>query len=866
MAKASTTLSPIDWECMMQTTRNYVLAIAVVCPSLLLAAAPFRIGREAMPRIVVGEAMRPFVMRAAQDVAGDIEKIFGTRPEITTAAAPDKNAIVLSRVGEGWENYAVESMPGNVLKITGSDDGGVMFGLYRFASECLGVDPFYYWSGIEPAKAVVREWNEGISIRQGDPSFKFRGWFINDEDFLNGFRPKENGVRKIDYPRYHVCFGPALADKIYETAVRAGFNTMICASYVDILNPDEKRLVEIAASRGLYVTMHHQEPVGAGALQLDMHFPEMRGTTYASHPDLWRKAWRRYVGEWAKVPDVIWQLGLRGRRDLPFWMTFGALNAPDSPEEEEHRRAGLISSAMAEQLEMIEEALGRRPEHFATQLWMEGAEYYRRGLLKIPDGTTVIFSDNCPGLKFQGDIGGVKSLDLKKRFGLYYHLALVHGNHHCELVPPLRTHQVLGDAWRKGARELVLFNVSNVRPFLYTIASAGEMTRDMVGFKAAKFRDRWASARFGAKAAPAVARAIDLYFAAYETEPSRDARSSYGSPCQRAPLAILNDGRLCDLTRQMVARFRSNAGGPSPVVSQYESDPDRLTDLVDNLFYRVNQDMFPDLCDWPRLGLRARLQAAAFARCAEQLERASDGMDEARKRLLFERFGYPTEFMRLSSECLAEITCAVEAKSLGDMRRAVGHAKTALACAETRDELICRYNSGKWEHWYDRDIIYPCAPLAESLRNALWKIQDEQSFDLSLAGDAVERVDFGPEAAGGYAEFEVHGMDAEASNAVLRVAYACHPNGLSEKGDFWRETSARYLGPNVDLPILPANIDRYELYTLDHVGRYRAKLLQGLVRYARFSLDSQRGAVAIRNFRLVNDKVHSEGEREGSFT
>ena len=65
-------------------------------------------------------------------------------------------------------------------------------------------------------------------------------------------------MRKIDYPRYHVCFGSALADKIYETAVRAGFNTMICASYVDVLNPDERRLVEIASSRGLYVTMHHR--------------------------------------------------------------------------------------------------------------------------------------------------------------------------------------------------------------------------------------------------------------------------------------------------------------------------------------------------------------------------------------------------------------------------------------------------------------------------------------------------------------------------------------------------------------------------------------------------------------------------------
>ena len=143
--------------------------------------------------------------------------------------------------------------------------------------------------------------------------------------------------------------------------------------------------------------------------------------------------------------------------------------------------------------------------------------------------------------------------------------------------------------------------------------------------------------------------------------------------------------------------------------------------------------------------------------------------------------------------------------------------------------------------------------------------QDGASFDLTVSNAAVERVDFGPSAAGGYAQFDVVGFDSAASGTVLRVAYACHPIGLSPKGDFWRETSARYLGNDVDLPILPANIDRYELYTLDHVGTYRAKLHQGLVRYARFSLDSSSGTVSIRNFRLVNDKVHSEGERAGSF-
>ena len=569
-----------------------------------------------------------------------------------------------------------------------------------------------------------RVWN-GISIRQGDPSFRFRAWFINDEDFLNGFRPEENGRRKIDYPRYHVCFGPSLAEEIYETAVRAGFNTMICASYVDILNPDEKRLVDIASARGLYITTHHQEPVGAGARQIDLHFPETKDTTYASHPDLWRKAWKRYVEEWAKVPDVIWQLGLRGRGDRPFWMKDGVWSSPDVSEQEDRRRADLISSAMAEQLAMIEAALGRRPGHFATQLWMEGAEYYRRGLLAIPEGATVIFSDNCPGLKFQSDVGGVSSLDRSKNFGLYYHLALVHGNHRCELVPPLRMHQVLGDAHRKGARELVLFNVSNIRPFLYTLAAAAEISRDIVGFDAARFRDAWAEVRFG-KFAPAVARGMDLYFAAYETEPSRDAVSSYGSPRPRAPLAVLNDGLLCHMANHVLSRLASSSRGVLPMVeSQYDIDPDRLIEIAKDLHSRVNQDMFPIFRDEARGGIRARAQSAAFARCLEQLERASRGLEESGRRQLFERFGYPADFLRLSSDLFAELLAALEAKAADDKSACRRHVASALELAEERDALDRRYNSGRWKRWYDRDIVYNCSMVAGNLRNLLSKLDGE---------------------------------------------------------------------------------------------------------------------------------------------
>ena len=720
------------------------------------AAEPFRIAKDAMPEIVIQEGLSPFVAKAAEDVAGDLEKIFGVRAKIAVVNGQDAydttNSIVLfknqttqppnhqtTQPSTGWENYALESVAGNVLKITGSDDRGVMFGLYRFASECLGVDPFYFWSGLAPERKDVMEWKDGISIRQGDPSFKFRGWFINDEDFLNGFRPKENGTRKIAYPRYHVVFGPSLADAIYETAVRAGFNMMICASYVDILNPDEKRLIDIASARGLYITTHHQEPVGAGALMLDLHFPEIKGTTYASHPDLWRAAWKRYIDEWAKVPDVVWQLGLRGRRDTPFWIVPGGGSTHGKPDEaEDRRRAGLISSAMREQLAMIEAATGRKPEHYATQLWWEGADFYARRFLDIPEGTIVIFSDNSAGMKFQSDIGGVKSLDPAKKFGLYYHLALVHGNHRCELVPPLRTHQILGDAWRKGAREFVLFNVSNVRPFLYTIEAAGEMSRDVGAFDADKFRDRWIAARFSGgtrsrasetatdaqeRVPPdvtAIARAIDLYFAAYETEYSRDGVSSYGSPRERAPLALLHDGMLCSGLYAQVKGFASGEGRkPTPVVLQYVEDPDRLTPKSDSLHDRATHDQHPNLVDKGRSRLRAITQAAAFERCTEQIDRASTGMDEAEKRQLFERFGYPAEFMRLSSSMFAEMSAAREALGLGDRPCALRHAKAALAFGEQRDALDRHYNTGKWEHWYDRDIIYPCRSVTEKLRKAI---------------------------------------------------------------------------------------------------------------------------------------------------
>ena len=125
---------------------------------------------------------------------------------------------------------------------------------------------------------------------------------------------------------------------------------------------------------------------------------------------------------------------------------------------------------------------------------------------------------------------------------------------------------------------------------------------------------------------------------------------------------------------------------------------------------------------------------------------------------------------------------------------------------------------------------------------------------------AVTVFDFGPNGAGGYPEIEVTGVTAPAK---VRVVYATHPDGLTDKGDFWHETRATYMGPDLWLPILPASTDRYDVFSVTSNGVYRSPLVQGLVRYAKWSLDA--GKADVRQIRLVNRAVHSVETVLGSF-
>ena len=150
--------------------------------------------------------------------------------------------------------------------------------------------------------------------------------------------------------------------------------------------------------------------------------------------------------------------------------------------------------------------------------------------------------------------------------------------------------------------------------------------------------------------------------------------------------------------------------------------------------------------------------------------------------------------------------------------------------------------------------INPAADALKDVLNAALSEKAEcRAAAVALKAGESHVFDFGPEGVGGYPTVTFAGTEG---TVRVRLAYATHPDGLGPKGDFWHETRANYMGPDLWLPILPANTDRFDVFEQNGAGTWRASLAQGLVRYAKLTVES--GAATVKEVRFINDGIHSE--------
>jgi hypothetical protein len=126
------------------------------------------------------------VAYALEGLKRDWERIFGQVP--ISAHKPAANQIRIQYIRDGREEaFSIRCGESDAsVQIDGSDDLGVVFGIYHFCEKCLGVDPYEFWTDFEFLRRdeVTFPAFEYVSP---EPKVRFRGWFVNDEDCLIGW-------------------------------------------------------------------------------------------------------------------------------------------------------------------------------------------------------------------------------------------------------------------------------------------------------------------------------------------------------------------------------------------------------------------------------------------------------------------------------------------------------------------------------------------------------------------------------------------------------------------------------------------------------------------------------------------------------
>jgi glycosyl hydrolase family 115 (putative glucuronidase) len=451
--------------------------------------------------LVVARDEHSAVKQAATFLASDIEKISGYTPPIVAEPSGRRVAVrLVTRTDGRWEAYQIRTER-NTVWLIGSDFRGTAFAAYTL-SERLGIDPLYIWTGYAPEKhsPLVLE---GTEFAAGAPTFKYRGFFHDDEDILprpfdeNGYPLQTGTVPRVWYERF------------FETALRLRLNMV--APYVRVQRPYD--IQKTASDWGLIYTSHHYDALVSNPWGFE-RFGLARARNAGTEWDWFKNRdgllnfWRGGVLENRDL-DVYWPVGLRGTQDRSY--TF-----PDGMSEDDKNTA--YREALDAQVAMTKRLLppGKTPLFHFT-LYTEMLPQYQTGKLDVPPDVTIVWTDD--------NDGRMRALPTAKdqwNHGVYYHLAYFSTSTRLtkqitHLVTPARVEEEFRKIVRAGATEYMLVNVSELREYVMEARMLAEICWDAsTAFArpdaAARYVDWWSREYFGAAAAEDAARAYRGYY------------------------------------------------------------------------------------------------------------------------------------------------------------------------------------------------------------------------------------------------------------------------------------------------------------------------------------------------------------------
>jgi len=463
------------------------------------------------------------VARAAGDLATDVERVTGARPQMSRETAARRGTIVIIGVigrsplvdglvaagkleatgmrGE-WESFVVQvvsqPLPGvdQALVVAGSDRRGTIFGIYTL-SEAIGVSPWYWWADVPVKRRAMIAIRAGAH-REGPPSVKYRGVFLNDEDW--GLQPW--AAKTFDPDLGDI--GPKTYARIFELLLRLKANTLWPAMHACTkafnLDPQNR---ELADAYGVVMGSSHAEPMLRNNVTEWTAPPERYN--YLTNREGVRAYWEQRVRENGRFEN-IYTLGMRGIHDSP-------IQGPVTEAE----RIRVLEQVFADQRAILAQQVNpdvtRVPQVFTP--YKEVLEIYRAGL-RVPDDVTLVWPDDNFGY-----IRHFPTAAERRRpggSGVYYHLSYL-GSPLSYLwlgtTPPALIWEEMSKAYDLGARTVWIANVGDLKPvepgtefFLQLAWDIRRWRRDnLPGYLVA-----WATREFGAGQATEIAGIMDGYY------------------------------------------------------------------------------------------------------------------------------------------------------------------------------------------------------------------------------------------------------------------------------------------------------------------------------------------------------------------
>jgi hypothetical protein len=479
----------------------------------------------------------PGVIRAAGDLQSDIVRVTDVKPVIVSDSnnlsgnaiiigTLDKSRIVDALVKTGkinvggisgkWESFFLDVVdnpfPGSeverALVIVGSDKRGTIYGIYDL-SEQMGVSPLYWWADV-PAQHKDEIYVKPGKYRQGPPSVKYRGIFLNDEapDLSNWVREKFGTVPLSDdppVPEGVANYNSRFYARIFEFILRSKGNYLWPAMWNNAFNEDDPENPRLADEYGIVMGTTHQEPMLRAQKEWDRRYRSTLGSwNYYKNPDVLQNFWREGIRRNKNFESIL-TLGLRGANDTP--MIPGGTVAQSME---------LLEEIVRVQREMIAEEI--HPDVTKVpQLWClykEVQQFYSAGL-RVPDDVTLLWSDD--------NWGNIRRLpsdaerDRAGGAGIYYHFDYVGGPRNYKWINTVSIPKVLEQmtlAKAYGADRVWIVNVGHFKHVLFPAEffmnlawNTGRWTNRNIGSYTRMFAER----EFGPEYAEDIADIIEKY-------------------------------------------------------------------------------------------------------------------------------------------------------------------------------------------------------------------------------------------------------------------------------------------------------------------------------------------------------------------